>query len=58
MRHTKLEMARVIVTALYNRGELVASDHPEVVRRAAKGTVASLTYQHKLAMDAIASVQE
>jgi hypothetical protein len=51
-------MARVIVTALYNRGELVASDHPEVVRRAAKGTVASLTYQHKLAMDAIASVQE
>ena len=55
MRLTKLDMARVIVTALYNKSELVADDHPEAVRRAAKGTVARLTQQHRLAMAAIQS---
>jgi hypothetical protein len=57
MRLTKNDMARVIVTALYHRPELVAADHPEVLKRAARGTVASLTSQHAMAMAAIQSVQ-
>jgi hypothetical protein len=57
MRLTKLDMARVIVTALYNRPALVAADHPEAVRRARKGTVASLTREHKLAVAAIESAR-
>ena len=57
MRHTKTDMARVIVTALYNKPALVAADHPEVIKRARRGTVESLTRQHKLAMAAIESVQ-
>lgn len=58
MRHTKTDLARVIVTALYNRPELVRADHPEVIRRARRGTVESLTRQHKLAMAAIESEQQ
>ena len=57
MRLTKNDMARVIVTALYNKPELVAADHPEVLRRAARGTVESLSRQHSYAMAAIQSVQ-
>ncbi len=56
MKLTKNDMARVIVTALYNKSSLVAADHPEVVKRAARGTVASLTRQHAMAMAAIQSV--
>ena len=55
MRLTKLDMARVIVTALYNLDALVPADHPEAVRRAARGTVDQLQRQHKLAMAAIES---
>ncbi len=55
MRLTKLDMARVIVTALYNLPALVNASHPEVVRRARKGSVASLTRQHALAVAAIQS---
>jgi hypothetical protein len=57
MRLTKIDMARVIVTALYNRPALVAADHPEVVRRARRGSVELLTKQHEMAMRAIQSVQ-
>ena len=57
MRLTKLDMARVIVTALYGKPALVAADHPEVVKRASKGSVESLTRQHGLAMAAIQSTQ-
>lgn len=56
MRLTKIDMARVIVTALYNRPALVAADHPEVVKRARRGSVESLARQHKMAVDAINSV--
>jgi len=49
MRLTKNDMARVIVTALYNRPELVAADHPEVIRRARRNSVETLTRQHGLA---------
>lgn len=55
MRLTKLDMARVIVTALYNRPELVSADHPEAVRRAKYGKVSRLTEQHKMAIAAIES---
>lgn len=55
MRITKLDMARVIVTALYNKPALVAADHPEAVLRAAKGKVETLTRQHEMAMKAIQS---
>lgn len=55
MRLTKLDMARVIVTALYNRPALVAEDHPEAVRRAKRGKVENLKHEHKLAMAAIYS---
>lgn len=55
MRLTKNDMARVIVQALYNMPALPAADDRRVMKRAAKGTVASLTYQHKLAMNAIQS---
>jgi hypothetical protein len=57
MRLTKNDMARVIVTALYNKPTLVDDDHPEVLKRAARGTVASLARQHALAMAAIQSIQ-
>jgi hypothetical protein len=56
MRLTKIDMARVIVTALYNKPALVAADHPEVIRRAQRGTVRSLTLQHEMAVAAINSV--
>ena len=55
MRLTKTDMARVIVMALYNLPELPGADWGEVERRAKKGTVASLTRQHKLALAAIES---
>jgi hypothetical protein len=55
MRLTKLDMARVIVTALYNKSALVPADHPEAVRRAKNGTVEQLRHQHKLALAAIES---
>ena len=55
MRLTKLDMARVIVTALYGKSTLVPGDNPEAVRRATKGTVEMLTRQHGLAMAAIQS---
>ncbi len=55
MRHTKTDMARVIVLALYNLPALPAADHPDVLRRVKRGTGASLTRQHKLAMAAIQS---
>jgi len=58
MRVTKNDMARVIVQALYNLPALPAVDHPEVVKRAAKGTVASLERHHKMACDALSSVKE
>lgn len=54
---TKLNMARVIVTALYGKTIVVAADHPEALRRAQHGTVASLTFQHGLAIRAIQSAQ-
>lgn len=55
MKLTKLDMARVIVSALYNTSELVPADHPEAVRRAKSGTVETLRHQHKLALAAINS---
>lgn len=55
MRLTKNDMARVIVQALYNLSDLPAVDHPEVVKRANKGTVESLTRQHGLACRALLS---
>ncbi len=56
-RLTKHKMAKVIVQALYNLPALPADDHPEVIKRAARGTVESLTRQHKMAMDAILSTK-
>jgi hypothetical protein len=53
---TKNEMARVIVQALYATTMLPTSDHPEVMRRVKHGTIASLTRHHKLACDALRSV--
>lgn len=50
MRLTKLDMARVVVTALHNRPVLVAANNSEAVRRAKHGTVESLTRQHEMAM--------
>jgi hypothetical protein len=50
MRLTKLDMARVVVTALYNKPALVAANNSEAVRRAKRGTVESLTRQHAMAM--------
>lgn len=57
MRLTKNDMARVIVCALYNMPALPPADDHRVLKRAAKGTVVSLTRQHKLAIAAIESVQ-
>lgn len=39
MRLAKNDTARMIVTELYDRSELVAADHIEVVKRAARGNV-------------------
>ncbi len=55
MRLTKNDMARVIVQALYNRPSLPPVDNAEVVKRAKRGTVVSLTHQHKMAIAAINS---
>lgn len=55
MRPTKNDMARVIVQALYAMPHLPAADHPEVVRRATRGNIHRLTYQHKMAVDALLS---
>jgi len=52
---TKNQMARIIVTALYNRPALVRPDLPEVVRRAKHGRVAALAYQCEMAIAAIRS---
>ena len=53
LRLTKLKMARVIVQALYNLPQLPAEDHPEVVKRAARGKVDTLQRQHRMAVAAI-----
>jgi hypothetical protein len=50
-----MQMARVIVTALYDMKELAPAEHPEVVIRARKGTVALLEKQHAMALKAIES---
>jgi hypothetical protein len=55
MRLTKNQMARVIVQALYAMPALPAEDHPEVVKRAARGNVEMLKRQHKMAVEAILS---
>lgn len=55
MRLTKTDMARVVVTALYNLPELAPADHPRVLRLVRRGSVESLTRQHALAMDTIQS---
>ncbi len=55
MRLTKTDMARVVVTALYNMKALAPSDHPEVVRKVRTLNVEQLKHQHKLAMAAINS---
>ena len=57
MRLTKNDMARVIVQALYNMPALPAEDHPEVVKRAQRGTVGSLAKQHDMACKALNSVK-
>ena len=54
-RLTKLQMAQVVVTALYNMPALAPADHPEVVMRAKRGDVVTLTRQHGLAVKAIQS---
>jgi hypothetical protein len=46
-------MARVIVTALYNRPELVAADHPEVIKRARRNSVETLARQHQMACNVL-----
>ena len=53
---SKLEMARVIVTALYNCPNLVPPTNTEAIVRAKHGSVNSLTRQYKLALAAMASV--
>jgi hypothetical protein len=58
MKLTKLEMARVIVTALYHRPTLVRPTNPEAIRRAKHGTVESLTRQHAMALAVIAAERE
>jgi hypothetical protein len=58
MRLTKNDMARVIVQALYNMPVVPAVDHPEVVNRARRGTMASLTKHHEMACKALNSVKE
>lgn len=57
MRLTKLQMAKVIVQALYNLPQLPADDHPKVVRLVKRETVATLARQHELACKALASVK-
>jgi hypothetical protein len=47
---TKNDMARVIITALYNRTYLVDADHPEVYRRATRCTKETLEGQLKMAL--------
>lgn len=51
---TKLAMARVIITALYNMKELVSADNPKVLKKA-KLKKAILIDQHKMAIAAIES---
>jgi hypothetical protein len=53
MRLTKTDMARVIVMVLHGKADLPPVDSWEVQRRVRQGTVASLTRQHKLALEAI-----
>lgn len=50
-------MARVIVQALYGMHTLPAEDHPEVIKRARRGTVESLSKQHDMACKALSSVK-
>jgi hypothetical protein len=57
MRLTKLDMARVVVTALYNRDALVPADDPEAVRKARVLNVEQLRHQHKLALAVIESAR-
>jgi len=59
MRHdsllTKIDMARVIIQALYNLPALPAADHPKVTRRATlNGKI--LRDQYKMALAAIRSI--
>ena len=52
---TKLEMARVIVKALYNMDDLPAINNVHVQRQA-KQRKTVLEHRHKLALAALASV--
>ncbi len=53
MRLTKMDMAKVIITALYNMPELVTKDNKvrwkEAQMKAHKRTVEELEYPYKLA---------
>lgn len=55
MRLTKLDMARVIAMALYNKQDLPPVNSREVQKWVRSGTVASLTRQYDLAIKAIES---
>jgi hypothetical protein len=55
MKLTKLDMARVIVSALYNMKSLAPADHHEVVRYVRRCTVGQLREQHALALKVIES---
>lgn len=50
MNLTKLDMARVIITALYNRPTLAEANDPRVLKLA-RCTVAALTPRHQLAVN-------
>jgi hypothetical protein len=57
MRLTKTDMARVVVTALYNMKSLAPADHPQVVRKVRALTADQLKYEHKLALAVIESAR-
>lgn len=58
MRLTKNDMARVIVQARHALPALPAADHSEVVLRAWRGDVVTLTRQHKLACNVLSGAVE
>jgi len=58
MKLTKLDMARVIVMALYNKKELPPVDSWEVRKMVRNRDVASLSYLHTMALASIESRKE
>jgi hypothetical protein len=57
MKHTKNDLARVIIQALYNLKELPPADDKRVIKTVRYHTVKELEYRHRLALRVIEQMQ-